>query len=73
VLPYTRFCNCLLDYGYVLHIVNFAILYQTESYHPGSVLSKKNKTEPSEIPLGESMPSEVESKVTPRNIEICAL
>jgi hypothetical protein len=29
VLPYTRFCNCLLDYGYVLHIVNFAILYVT--------------------------------------------
>jgi hypothetical protein len=27
VLPYTRFCNCLLDYSYVLHIVNFAILY----------------------------------------------
>jgi hypothetical protein len=26
VLPYTRFCNCLLDYDYVLHI-NFAILY----------------------------------------------
>jgi hypothetical protein len=28
VLPYTRFCNCLLDYDFVLHIVNFAILYQ---------------------------------------------
>jgi hypothetical protein len=27
VLPYTRFWNCLLDYDYVLHIVNFAILY----------------------------------------------
>jgi hypothetical protein len=27
VLPYTPFCNCLLDYDYVLHIVNFAILY----------------------------------------------
>jgi hypothetical protein len=27
VLPYTQFCNCLLDYDYVLHIVNFAILY----------------------------------------------
>jgi hypothetical protein len=27
VLPYTRFCNCLSDYGYVLHIVNFTILY----------------------------------------------
>jgi hypothetical protein len=27
VLPYTRFCNCLLDYDYVLYIVNFAILY----------------------------------------------
>ena len=27
VLPYIRFCNCLLDYGYVLHIVNFVILY----------------------------------------------
>jgi hypothetical protein len=27
VLPYARFCNCLLDYDYVLHIVNFAILY----------------------------------------------
>jgi hypothetical protein len=27
MLPYTRFCNCLLDYDYVLHIVNFAILY----------------------------------------------
>jgi hypothetical protein len=25
VLPYTRFCNCFLDYCYVLHIVNFAI------------------------------------------------
>jgi hypothetical protein len=23
----TRFCNCLLDYDCVLHIVNFAILY----------------------------------------------
>jgi hypothetical protein len=29
MLPYTRFCNCLLDYGYVLHIVNFAILCYT--------------------------------------------
>jgi hypothetical protein len=27
VLPYTRFCNCLLDYDYVLHNVNFTILY----------------------------------------------
>jgi hypothetical protein len=27
VLPYTWFCNCLLDYGYILHIINFAILY----------------------------------------------
>jgi hypothetical protein len=27
VLPYTRFCNCLLDYNCVIHIVNFAILY----------------------------------------------
>jgi hypothetical protein len=27
VLPYTRICNCLLDYDYVLHIFNFAILY----------------------------------------------
>jgi hypothetical protein len=27
VLPYTRFCNCLLDYDYVLHNVNFAISY----------------------------------------------
>jgi hypothetical protein len=27
VLPYTRFCNWLLDYDYVLHIVNFANLY----------------------------------------------
>jgi hypothetical protein len=27
VLLYTRFCNCLLDYDYVLHIVNFATLY----------------------------------------------
>jgi hypothetical protein len=27
VLPYTRFCYCLLDYDYGLHIVNFAILY----------------------------------------------
>jgi hypothetical protein len=27
VLPYTRFCNCLLDYDFVLHIVNFAISY----------------------------------------------
>jgi hypothetical protein len=26
LLPYTRFCKCLLDYGCVLHIVNFAIL-----------------------------------------------
>jgi hypothetical protein len=26
VLPYTRFSNCLLDYDYVLLIVNFAIL-----------------------------------------------
>jgi hypothetical protein len=26
-LPYTRFCNCLLDYDCVLHIVNFSILY----------------------------------------------
>jgi hypothetical protein len=24
---YTQFCNCLLDYDYVLHIVNFTILY----------------------------------------------
>jgi hypothetical protein len=27
VMPYTRFCVCPLDYDYVLHIVNFAILY----------------------------------------------
>jgi hypothetical protein len=27
VLPYTRFCNCRFGYDYVLHIVNFAILY----------------------------------------------
>jgi hypothetical protein len=27
VLPYTWFCNCLLDYDYVLHNVNFANLY----------------------------------------------
>jgi hypothetical protein len=27
VLSYTRFCNWLLDYDCVLHIVNFAILY----------------------------------------------
>jgi hypothetical protein len=27
VLPCTRFCNCFFDYGYVLHIVNFDILY----------------------------------------------
>ena len=26
-MPYTRICNCLLDYDYVLHIVTFAILY----------------------------------------------
>jgi hypothetical protein len=26
-LPYSRFCNYLLDYDYILHIVNFAILY----------------------------------------------
>jgi hypothetical protein len=27
VLPYIQFCNCLLDYDYDLHIVNFVILY----------------------------------------------
>jgi hypothetical protein len=27
VLPYTRFFSCLLDYDYVWHLVNFAILY----------------------------------------------
>jgi hypothetical protein len=27
VLPYTRFCNCILNYDCVLHIVNFTILY----------------------------------------------
>jgi hypothetical protein len=27
VLPYTRFCNCLLNYDCVLHIGNFPILY----------------------------------------------
>jgi hypothetical protein len=26
-LPYTRFCNCLLDYDCALHIFIFAILY----------------------------------------------
>ena len=26
-MPYTRICNCRLDYDYVLHIVNFSILY----------------------------------------------
>jgi hypothetical protein len=25
-VAYIRFCNCFLDYDYVLHIVNFAIL-----------------------------------------------
>jgi hypothetical protein len=33
VLPFTRFRNCLLDYGYLLHIVNFAILYSTWNDH----------------------------------------
>jgi hypothetical protein len=28
VLPCTRFCNFCLDYGCVLHIVNFTILYR---------------------------------------------
>jgi hypothetical protein len=27
MMPHTRFCNCLLDYDYILNIVNFAILY----------------------------------------------
>jgi hypothetical protein len=27
MLPCTRFCICFLDFDYVLHIVNFAILY----------------------------------------------
>jgi hypothetical protein len=27
VLPYTQFCICVLDYGYILHNVDFAILY----------------------------------------------
>jgi hypothetical protein len=31
VLLYTRFCNCLLDYACVLHIVNFAILYLVQA------------------------------------------
>jgi hypothetical protein len=35
-LPYTRFCNCLLDYDFVLHIVNFAILYYNNAVdNPG--------------------------------------
>jgi hypothetical protein len=32
LLPYTRFCNCLLDYDCVLHIVNFAILYLKRNF-----------------------------------------
>jgi hypothetical protein len=32
VLPYTRICNCFLDYDYVLHIVNLAILYEKISF-----------------------------------------
>jgi hypothetical protein len=30
VLPYTRFCVCRLDYDYVLHHVNFMILYVSQ-------------------------------------------
>jgi hypothetical protein len=33
MLPYTRFCNCLLGCDYVLHIVNFAILYLRRLLH----------------------------------------
>jgi hypothetical protein len=41
VLPYTRFCNCLLDYDCVLHIVNFAILYlECRLGHYGTNCSK---------------------------------
>jgi hypothetical protein len=31
MLPYTRFCICLLDYDYVLCIVNFTILYSNNA------------------------------------------
>jgi hypothetical protein len=30
VLPCTWFCICFLDFHYVLHIVNFAILYSSD-------------------------------------------
>jgi hypothetical protein len=38
-LPYTRFCNCLLDYDYDLHIVNFAILYRKQETIKSIVLT----------------------------------
>jgi hypothetical protein len=37
VLPYIRFCNCLLDYDYDLHIVNFAILYSKIFHSYGAI------------------------------------
>jgi hypothetical protein len=34
---YTWFCNCLLDYDYLLHIVNFAILYIHPKYELSAI------------------------------------
>jgi hypothetical protein len=43
VLPYTRFCNCLLDYDCVLHIVIFAILYISNAQtYSGNNFLKQN-------------------------------
>jgi hypothetical protein len=46
VLPYNRFSNCFLNYDYVLHIVNFAILYNVVVRLPfESILSKTYRYE----------------------------
>jgi hypothetical protein len=33
LLSYTRLCNCLVDYDYILRIGNFAILYCSRNAH----------------------------------------
>ena len=47
-MPYTRFCNCRLDYDYVLHIVNFVILYYE---HTAGVTGQQRMLTPPRHPI----------------------
>jgi hypothetical protein len=42
--PSTRFCICLFDYDYVLHILNFAIFFYFHLWHKQSLSDIKDST-----------------------------